>query len=219
MYIGRDRRPARTDVGQRPAPLLSRAGEAAETSLRRKIAIQVSGTVDKDPNHDVHIVAPVCTDDYFVELCALAGTGTLSPAEWHRLEAHLSHCASCRAIKAEYERAVSTTLPAMAANRANADDGDSRDAWSLEEAERALFERISRENIEPEKGDKSPSSSSSRLRVPLMGAVAAVLLLSSSYTAYRVGESRGHGSLAASNPAEKAIPIARVEPSKTSPPL
>lgn len=175
--------------------------------------------MDKDPNHDVHIVAPVCTDDYFVELCALAGTGTLSPAEWHRLEAHLSHCSSCRAIKAEYERVVSTTLPAMAANRANADDGDSPDAWSLEEAELALFERISRENIEPEKVDKSPSSSSSRLRLPLIGAVAAVLLLFSSYAAYRVGESRGHVSLAVSNPAEKAIPVARVEPSKTSPPL
>jgi hypothetical protein len=174
--------------------------------------------VDNDPNHDVHIIVPVCADDYFVELCALARTGTLSPTEWHQLEAHLSHCASCRAVKAEYDKVISTTLPAMAANRANVDDGDSPDAWSLEEAEQALFGRIDRENIEPDKVDKSSWSSSSRSGFPLVGAVAAVLLLSCSYAGYRVGESRGHGSLAIPHPVERTVAVAQMEPPSISQP-
>lgn len=171
--------------------------------------------MDKDRNREDPIVAQDHTDDYFAELCALASTGTLSPAEWHQLEAHLSHCLSCRALKADYERVVSTALPAMAANKATVDDGDSPDAWSLEEAERALFERINRENIEPDKVAKSPGSLS-RSRLPLVGAVAAALLLSCSYAAYRAGEARGHGPVAASNPVERAAPIAQIEPPEIS---
>jgi hypothetical protein len=178
----------------------------------------VSGAVDKDTNREVPIVVQDHTDDYFAELCALASTGTLSPAEWRQLEAHLSHCPSCRVLKAEYERVVSTTLPAMAANKDNANDGDSPDAWSLEEAERALFERIDRGNIEPEKVAQSPESSS-RFRLSLAGAVAAALLVSCSYAAYRVGEAKGHGSQAAFNSAGIATPVVQVEPPKASPPL
>lgn len=172
--------------------------------------------MDKDPNRQAPIVVPDCTEDYFAELCALAPTGTLSPAEWRQLEAHLSLCASCRAVKAEYAKVASTTLPAMAANRANVDDGDSSDAWSLEAAEQALFERINRENIEQDKVTKS-SGFSSRSHLPLIGAIAALLLLSCVYAAYRTGEARGHGSLAISHPVERPIPVVRMEPPKTSP--
>jgi hypothetical protein len=174
--------------------------------------------VDKDTNREDLIVAQDHTDDYFAELCALASTGTLSPAEWRQLETHLSHCSSCTALKAEYEKVVSTTLPAMAANKTSADDVDAPGAWSLEEAERALFERINRENIEPGKAEKSPKSWSGS-RLPLAGAVAAALLLSCSYAAYRVGEAKGLGSQAVFNPEERAIPDVRVEPPKVSPPL
>ena len=159
--------------------------------------------MDNDPKHENPIVALNHTDDYFVELCALASTGTLSSAEWRQLETHLSQCASCRAIKAEYGQIISTTLPSMAANEANADDGDPSDGWSLESAERALFERINREDIKQDKLTNSPQISAGG-RLPWVGAAAAVFILGCSYAAYRVGEIRGRDAFIALHPSQGA---------------
>ncbi len=137
-------------------------------------------------NRELPRSGPEHCDEYFIELAALSGTGTLSPAEWKHLEAHLSHCADCRAIKAEYDRVVSTTLPAMAANRVEAATGDSTEPWSLEKAEAALFESIERENIESDKPAPSSGSRSSK-NVRWFGLLAAGLILPCSYVGYRIG--------------------------------
>ena len=154
--------------------------------------------MDNDPKHENPIVALNHTDDYFVELCALALTGTLNSAEWRQLETHLSQCASCRAIKAEYDQIISATLPSMAAHEANADDDDPSDGWSLESAERALFDRINREDIKQDKLTDSPKTSAGG-RLPWMGA-AAVFILGCSFAAYRVGEIRGRDAFHALHP-------------------
>jgi hypothetical protein len=55
-------------------------------------------------------------DDYFIELCALSTTDALAIEEWRQLALHLSSCASCREIKAQYDVVIATTLPALAAD-------------------------------------------------------------------------------------------------------
>lgn len=171
--------------------------------------------MDKDRNSAAPIVAKDCTDDYFAELCALTSTGTLSPAEWCQFEAHLSHCASCRTLKAEYDKVISTTLPSMAANSVERGDNSSSHGWSLEEAESALFERIGRENIEPEKTPEAPSASS-RFHLPLIIVAAAALLLSCSYLAYRTGMDRGKASLVPVHQVQSNLSIIRPEPQEVS---
>lgn len=138
--------------------------------------------MDIDWNSEAPLVDSGHADDYFVELCALASTGTLTPAEWQQLETHLRLCANCRAIKAGYDRVVSTTLPAMAANRENADDGGSPGSWSLERAEAALLERIERENTEADRFDASDE----KPRRSALIAIAAGLIVVSSLVGYRL---------------------------------
>lgn len=85
-------------------------------NLLSQIGIDGSGTIDWDFGHDTpSIVESQHADDYFVELCALWSTGTLSPAEWHQLEVHLSQCSDCQAIKTEYDRVLACLIPALAA--------------------------------------------------------------------------------------------------------
>lgn len=171
-----------------------------------------------DSKNEISIGSSDHADDYFVELCALSATGTLSPAEWSQLNAHLARCARCRTIKEEYDKILSTTLPAMAANRLQAKDGSSPDPWDIQAAESALFERIERENIEPDKIARSPESSS-RSRSPLIGAVAAALLLSCSYAAYQAGELRGYHPRPIADLTESVVAVPQAEPTKFSPPV
>lgn len=178
----------------------------------------MSRIVGIDSKNEISIGSSDHADDYFVELCALSATGTLSPAEWSQLNAHLARCARCRTIKEEYDKILSTTLPAMAANRLQAKDGSSPDPWDIQAAESALFERIERENIEPDKIARSPESSS-RSRSPLIGAVAAALLLSCSYAAYQAGELRGHHPRPIADLTESVVAVPQAEPTKFSPPV
>lgn len=174
--------------------------------------------MDIDSKNEISIGSSDHADDYFVELCALSATGTLSSVEWSQLKAHLVHCARCRTIKEEYDKILSATLPAMAANLLQANDGNSPDPWDIEAAEAALFERIERENIKPDEIVGSPESSS-RFRSPLIGAVAAVLLVSCSYAAYRAGEVRGHDSLPLVDLTGRAVAVPQAEAPRLSPPL
>jgi hypothetical protein len=164
----------------------------------------VSETVDIDWNPESPIVDSRHDDDYFVELCALASTGTLTPAEWRQLEIHLSLCASCRVIKAEYDRVVSTTLPAMAANRESVDDGDSPDPSWLLATEAALFEKIEQESIEPTKPESTPEKSH---RSGLL-AIAAAAIVGFTFVGYQFGVA--HGRLPpVSVPQEKPVQVVR----------
>ena len=156
-------------------------------------------TVDRDSNREILPFASDHADDYFIELCALSSAGTLSAAEWRQLETHLSHCASCREIKAQYDSVIATTLPAMAASRVQSDDDHAPDPWSIEQAEASLVERIERENIVPDKAPQ-PSTAPSRWRLPWPYAGAAVFLVISACAGYYFGTLHGRSSSSATPP-------------------
>ena len=171
--------------------------------------------MDIDWNPESPIVDSHHDDDYFVELCALASTGTLTPAEWRQLEIHLGLCASCQAIKAEYDRVVSTALPALAANRGRADDGDSPDPSWLSQAEVALFERIDQEEVVPDKSDSAPEKSTHSGLL----AIAAASIVAFTLVDYQFGIAHGR-SLTVSSAQEKSVPIVRpvvLEDAKAAP--
>lgn len=161
------------------------------------------------------------------ELCALSTTGELTAEEWRRLREHLAHCASCRAVKQQYERVVTTAVPALG------DDGDvgtseevSSGNWSLEGAEAALMEALRNEplsvNVHPVGTVKMPSAWRSVARY----AIAASLLAGIGLASYFTGVQRAlGGSSAATRPAQptraisstapESIPSSKTVPAKT----
>lgn len=153
-------------------------------------------TVDNDSNQGVRTFASAHTDEYFIELCALSTTDALTMEEWKQLELHLSICASCREIKAQYDAVVATTIPAMAADRVPTDDDPPFDSWSIEQAQASLMARIERENIAPEK-DPPPFSWKSKWQgLPWPYAGAAVFIVASLCLGYRIGIHKGHSTTA-----------------------
>jgi anti-sigma factor RsiW len=89
-------------------------------------------------HHDSH--------DKFLELCAIATTGSLSAEERGRLEEHLPGCAKCRETLAQYEAVIGEAIPAMAPERSLLKDrADNFSDWSpdqVDHAESALFARL-----------------------------------------------------------------------------
>jgi hypothetical protein len=155
----------------------------------------VTRTVENDFNQDVSAFPSDHCDDYFIELCALSTTDTLTMEESKQLKLHLSICANCREIKAQYDRLIATTVPALAADRTQADDDHTSDSWPVEQAEASLMARIDRENISPEKDLQSPTATSRWRRIRWPYAWAAVFLATSIWAAYRLGIDRGRHSL------------------------
>ncbi|MBB6142997.1 hypothetical protein HNQ77_000941 [Silvibacterium bohemicum] len=150
--------------------------------------------MDNDPNQGVQAFAPAHCDDYFIELCALSTTDALTSEQWRQLELHLSICASCREIKAQYDGVIATALPALAVHLAQASDGYTSDSWSIEQAEASLMARIDRENISPEK-DPQPSARAFNWRgLPWPYAGAAVFLIVAACAGYRIGLLKGRSS-------------------------
>jgi hypothetical protein len=150
--------------------------------------------VENDFNQNVSAFPSDHCDDYFIELCALSTTDALTMEEWKQLELHLSICANCREIKAQYDRLIATTVPALAADHTQADDHTS-DSWPVEQAEASLIARIDRENISPEKDLRSSTTASRRRHILWPYAWAAVFLATSIWTAYRLGIDRGRSTL------------------------
>lgn len=149
-------------------------------------------TVDNDPNQGVRAFVSAHSDEYFIELCALSTTDALTLEEWRQLELHLSICASCREIKAQYDAVIATTLPAMAAEHSLLGDDPPPGPWSAEQAEASLMSRIERENILPEK-DVQPSTQTSKWKgLPWPYAGAAVFIVASLCLGYRIGVLKGH---------------------------
>jgi predicted anti-sigma-YlaC factor YlaD len=79
---------------------------------------QGAWTLPLDPHHE------------FESLCALSTTGELTAEEWARLTEHLAHCDACREAKRQYERVISTTMPALAVESACGTRGKER-TWFM----------------------------------------------------------------------------------------
>ena len=144
--------------------------------------------------------------DEFLELCAASTSGELTDDEQKRLREHLAICASCREALRQYESIVSDVIPAIAASE---EPGHAQPAemWSQEQqehAEKALFDRLAREEKHPagETGKRNgssifphrllPFSSESTWRnVWLLYAAGILLFCALSFFAYRVGMRRG----------------------------
>jgi hypothetical protein len=140
--------------------------------------------------------------DEFLELCAASTTGELSDDEKKRLEQHLAVCASCREALRQYESIVSDVIPAVAAGE-GAENLSTTGDWSQEKAEKALLDRLAREEKDQHDGrDRRngssyfphrifPLSSDSTWRNVWMLYAAGILLFTAvGFFAYRVGVHR-----------------------------
>jgi hypothetical protein len=147
-------------------------------------------------------VSPNEPHDEFLELCAASVTGDLSDDEQKRLQQHLVVCVSCREALRQYESIATDVIPAIAA-REGAETLPTAGDWSQEKAEKALLDRLAREQ-----GDKTddpgrhngssyfphrilPLSGASTWRnVWMLYAAGILLFVAVGFFAYRVGAHR-----------------------------
>lgn len=80
----------------------------------------------------------------FLELCAAATAGELSADEQVQLDSHLAACPGCRQAMGEFEAAARVTVSALA-QELGPTRGIASDSWLVEEAEKAFFKRLDRE--------------------------------------------------------------------------
>src|SRR5580700_3559365 len=140
--------------------------------------------------------------DEFLELCAVSTSGHLSEAEHRRLREHLANCPSCREALKQFEAVVDQAIPTIGGNEPS-ECIEYGPSWSQEQAEKALFDRLAREeNGQASKGENPnaisaphrvlPFASDSSWRdVWVLGAAGIMLFGTLSFYIYRVGVSRG----------------------------
>ncbi len=138
----------------------------------------------------------------FLELCAAATAGELTPAERVKLTAHLAVCPDCRKAMGEYE-VVSRHGVAALASQLAPEETETDSSWPVEKAEEAFFKRLSKEqersraeegqNDHPTRGQRfTYRPSQIRWREVWMPFAAAILLsLALGIAAYRTGVTRG----------------------------
>jgi len=91
----------------------------------------------------------------FLELCAAATAGDLSPDERTELNAHLAECADCRRALRDYEHVTAQGIPALASELAPNDESPDC-SWSVEDAEKKLFAKLDREHEAIPTGEATP---------------------------------------------------------------
>jgi hypothetical protein len=96
--------------------------------------------------------------DEFLELCALSTTDLLSAEERQHLEEHLQDCPTCREMHAQYQALVDTGVPLVAVGSEAESSARTNVGWSVEDAEKALFARLDREE---RRTNRIPGSESS----------------------------------------------------------
>jgi hypothetical protein len=152
----------------------------------------------------------------FMELCAAATAGELSTDERIELNAHLAECADCRRASRDYVRVTANGIPALASELAPNDESPDG-SWSVEDAEKKLFETLDQEHEavpavdvstgrQPKTGQRfTYRPSQIRWKEIWMPFAAAVLLVVAlSITLYRTGLRRGVESARVSLPTSKA---------------
>jgi len=89
--------------------------------------------------------------DEFLELCAVSTSGQLSEEEQKRLQEHLVVCPDCREALRQYESVVHDAIPGIGAEQLSEQSSriDPGPSWSQSRAEKALFERLAREESQP----------------------------------------------------------------------
>ena len=151
--------------------------------------------------------------DEFLELCAASTTGELSDDEQKRLKQHLSLCAPCREALRQYESIVGDVIPAVAASETPQNVPSTTGDWSQEKAEKALFDRLAREEKDRVNGSDGrngsssiphrmlPFSSESTWRnVWLLYAAGILLFVAVGFFAYRIGVRRAADVVIAPHP-------------------
>jgi hypothetical protein len=79
-------------------------------------------------------------NDRFAELCALSTTGSLTPDEWQRLEAHVVSCPQCASLLAEYNSLTSEGMAKLGAVRLSSSNELNQElVWDREEAKARLL--------------------------------------------------------------------------------
>lgn len=151
----------------------------------------------------------------FRELCALSTTGELTVAEWNRLKAHLEHCATCRAVKREYEQLIATAIPSLADKDATHEAEDTfSDHWSIDQAEAQLMESLREEPSRPILQVSKPSKAS--WHHARRYAVAASVLMACGFAGYLIGIRQEHRTIpdiVSSSAPVKAVPSQLPQPS------
>ena len=140
--------------------------------------------------------------DEFLALCAISTSGELTGEEKQRLQEHLAVCASCREAMAQYDAVVSKTIPALAPDPENLESDPS---WSQDEAEAALFQRLTLEEElgKDRRGAQGDVGPKEMARIPLSASQATwrnvwtlyaagiLLFIALGVSAYQVGIRRG----------------------------
>jgi len=136
--------------------------------------------------------------DEFLELCAIATSGSLTGEEQKRLHEHLAVCPSCREGRKQFEAVVDKIIPAPAPDPENLGSDTS---WSQEQAEAAFFQRLTLdEELGMDRGDVNGDTASKNLgRAPLstsqaiwrnvwtLYAAGVLLFIALGVSAYQVG--------------------------------
>jgi Putative zinc-finger len=143
--------------------------------------------------------------DEFLELCAVSTSGELSGEEQKRLQEHLAICPSCRDAMRQFEVLLSETIPALAPEPENLASDPS---WSQEQAEAALFERLTLEEevgterwtsrrdspVKPVANVPLSVSQATWRNVWTLYAAGIILCIALGVSAYRVGTHHGQES-------------------------
>jgi len=106
--------------------------------------------------------------DEFLELCAISTSGQLTGDEQNRLEEHLAICPSCREAMTQYNAVVGKTISALALDRESVDSDPSWSQEQQEQAEAALFQRLTRGQ---ESGPNGEGKTGQNLKPKVLGRV------------------------------------------------
>ena len=154
--------------------------------------------------------------DEFLELCAVSTSGQLSEAEQKRLREHLANCPSCREALKQFEAVVDQAIPAIGGNEPS-ECIEYGLSWSQEQEEKALIDRLAREENGQASKRENPNaisagphrsvslaSDSTWRDVWVLSAAAILLFVTLSFYTYRVGVSRGTDTAKSGSPQPSA---------------